>query len=73
MLTLNDGSRVRVTENLGYMHAIGHYGKMVLIDGKERLVVKEAGQWRRWTAADRAAPLIEGLARKAREDAARDD
>ena len=45
----------RVVEDLGFSHDAGHFVKVVLYEGKERVVVKKSGHiWRFWTAEDRA-------------------
>ena len=60
---------LKVTESLGYNHDAGAYCKFVEYEGKEILVKRPQGMklWRPHTARERVAPLIEHLAREARE------
>lgn len=62
---------LKVTENLGFNHDAGAYCKMVEHNGREILVKRPSGMklWRPHTPADRAAPLIEHLARRRKEPA----
>ena len=46
-----DGKEYKVIENLGYQG--GHYAKMVLVEGKECVVVKHGKMWRWWAVKDR--------------------
>lgn len=46
----------RTVENLGYVHSIGHYARIVVPlkpAGAEFTAVKDDDIWRRWTPADR--------------------
>lgn len=60
---------LKVTESLGYNHDAGAYCKIVEYQGKEILVKRPQGMklWRPHTARERVAPLVEYLARKAKE------
>lgn len=62
-----DGTRYRVCDSLGYLHDVGSYVKEVETENGPKMAVKQGGRWRFWTAIDRIAPLIEGLALKEKE------
>ena len=47
-----DGKTYRVIENLPY-HGCGRPSKFVETKDGEKVVVKEGGMWRFWTAKDR--------------------
>ncbi len=49
----------KVIENLGFVHDIGMYAKVVMTENGERKVVKDGGKWRFWTSVDRTQPLRE--------------
>ena len=53
---LLDGSEVeaRTVENLGYVHSIGHYARVVEFVGKDITVVKR-GRWEQWGPRDRVS------------------
>ncbi len=50
-----DGKEYRVLETLPF-HGIGKPTKAVIVDGYERIAVKEHGTWRLWGPSDRIAP-----------------
>ena len=58
-----DGTKYKVTENMGYMPDVGSQVLMVERDGKECAAVRRAGKWWFWTARDRTVPLREAVAR----------
>ena len=45
-----DGKFYKVVETLPY-HGIGR--AVIIVDDKEKVVVKEVGKWRFWTVKDR--------------------
>ena len=47
MIKVN-GKSYKVTESLGFQHSVGMYAKVIMVDGKERTVVKDSGGWRFW-------------------------
>jgi len=47
-----DGKSCVVVETLPY-HGIGRAAKVVIVNGAEKTVVKDARGWRVWTARDR--------------------
>lgn len=67
MITIK-GKKYKVVEDLGYQ--AGYMAKSVLVDGEEKVIVKDHGQWRFWTVEERIAPLSAYLV--AREKAKRD-
>lgn len=50
-----DGKKYKVIENLGYQ--AGYTAKVILVKGKEKVVVKDHGFWRLWTIKERVYPL----------------
>jgi len=50
-----DGTKYKVSENMGYNHSIGAYCKMVDTESGERMTIRRQGSkvWRFWTAEDR--------------------
>jgi hypothetical protein len=50
-----DGKSYRVVETLAF-HQMGMSAKVVDVDGKEKVAVKEGRRWRFWRAKDRLQP-----------------
>ena len=48
-----EGKKLKVVENLGYQQGMGGHAKVVLHEGKEYVVVKQAGKWCYRTPHDR--------------------
>ena len=68
MVTLESGERVRLVERLGYNHDTAAQAAIAILEGNEITIVQRGrGKWRRWTARDRARPLVEWAAMKAAE------
>lgn len=44
MITIGD-KKYKVVENLGYVHSIGKYAKVINYEGKERVVLKFGKTW----------------------------
>jgi len=65
------GKRYKVVESMGFNHDIGRYAKIVRDGDRDRMAVKEAGQWRFWGAADRVQPLVEAIERGWPDDSPR--
>jgi len=53
-----------VIERMGFNHDIGAQTIWVSHGGMEFMAVRKLGAWRKWSAADRARPLVEYLKRK---------
>lgn len=49
------GKCYKVIESLGYQ--AGYRAKVILKDGKEKVIVKDHGFWRLWATEERVAPL----------------
>ncbi len=47
LITVN-GQKYKVVESLGYNHDAGAYAKVIMVDGKERIVVGTNGCWKFW-------------------------
>ena len=57
-----DGELWEVSENLGYNHDVGGYVKMVLVDDREKAIVRQpGGKWRFWQPRDRVGPLVDAV------------
>ncbi len=52
-----DGRKYTVTDSLGFVHSVGMYVKEVQTEDGFKMVVKDAGRWRFWTAQERVKPL----------------
>jgi hypothetical protein len=62
-----EGEECLIVESLGYVHSSGVWAKEVRRpNGEARMAVKRrrGAGWTWWTPLDRAAPLIEALARE---------
>jgi hypothetical protein len=59
MVMLESGERVRLVERLGYNHDMAAHAAVAMYEGKEITIIRRGGKWRRWTAQDRARPLVE--------------
>ena len=46
VLINNEEVNCKIVENLGYNHTIGKYGKVVLYNNEEIIVVKEGKIWK---------------------------
>ena len=44
MITV-EGKKYKVVESLGYNHDVGAYAKVIMVDGKERVVTGTRGNW----------------------------
>lgn len=45
-MILVEGKKYKVIENLGYIHSRYAYGKVIIVDGEERVVLKYGKEWR---------------------------
>ncbi len=52
MAIIIDGKKYKVIETLPY-HQAGRPTKVIVVEGKEKVAVKEHGKWRFWTPEDR--------------------
>jgi len=43
-----EGKLYKVVESLGYNPDVGNYVKVILVDGKERIIVGSKGSWQFW-------------------------
>ncbi|MFA5344750.1 MAG: hypothetical protein WC315_00525 [Candidatus Omnitrophota bacterium] len=59
MITI-EGKKYKVVESLGYNHDAGTYGKVVLVDGKERIAVGTRGCWKFWEPQLRPGSKVTG-------------
>ena len=66
-VALDDGSLImcNVLER-SFSHDVGSRTIWCEHDGKEFMAVRRLGAWRKWSASDRVAPLIEHTEREAR-------
>lgn len=51
-----DGRPCEVLEDLGFNHSAGYHAKIILLDGEEKVAVKDGGHWRLWAPQDRMRP-----------------
>jgi hypothetical protein len=57
-----------VVERMGYNHDVGMYATLIQLGEEQKIAVRPPnGTWRLWTARDRVQPLVEHIARCARE------
>ncbi len=57
-----EGTEYRVLETLPF-HGLGKPAKTIIVDGHERVAVKEGGAWRFWGSTDRMSggPASRGI------------
>lgn len=51
-----NGKEYEVIEDLGYQYALR--AKVIMYEGKERIVVRDYGNWRLWSITERIAPFL---------------